>query len=176
MSGRSRNSVGSTSNTRGFTLLELMVVVSILAVITAMVTPVFGATFKGIRSENEVRNLVSYLEYAQQRAVTDSAEYRVYFAPQLGVYWMERAVVRDGLSVAFVMVDDVNVEEAKLPESIALAVPRARRYRKENVYYVGFYPNGMCDDALIVLRDVDDDSAFVIATAGSRIRWEKGAA
>jgi prepilin-type N-terminal cleavage/methylation domain-containing protein len=158
----------------GFTLLELMIVMSLLAIITAMVTPVFSGTFRALQAENETRNLAAFMEYAQMRSVTDAAEYRVFLVPEKSIYWLEKAVVRDGAAVDFVMVEESLVEETILAEVVEMAVPRARRFKGKKVYYISFYPNGMCDDALVALSNVEDDSVFIISTAGSRVRWTKG--
>ncbi|MFP6583851.1 MAG: prepilin-type N-terminal cleavage/methylation domain-containing protein [Candidatus Hydrogenedentota bacterium] len=155
----------------GFTLLELMIVMSLLAVITAMVTPVFRGTLMGIRAENEARNLAGLLEYAQARSITDAVEYRVYLAPTINTYWLERAVMREGRSVSFDFVEDMLIESTKLGDSLQLAKPRARRVGGESLYYVAFYPNGMCDEAVLGLRDLREDTVFVISTEGSKIRW-----
>lgn len=158
----------------GFTLLELMIVVSLLAVLTAMVTPVFSGTFRGIEAENEARNLVSFMEYAQNRAVTDAKEYRVFLVPEAGLYWMEKAEGRGGAAVEFVMVDEAEVDEVRLPELVQLVLPRARQYMGKQIHYVSFYPNGMCDDAMVAMQNVDDETVFVITTSGSHVRWMDG--
>ncbi len=160
----------------GFTLLELMIVMSLLAIITAMVTPVFGGTFRSVQAENETRDLVAFMEYAQMRSVTDAAEYRVFLVPEMSTYWLEKAVVRDGVSVDYVMAEDNLAEDTTLADLVEMAVPRARRFKGKKVYYVSFYPNGMCDDALIALKNIDDESVFIISTAGSQVRWVKGEA
>jgi prepilin-type N-terminal cleavage/methylation domain-containing protein len=158
----------------GFTLLELMIVMTILAVITATVTPVFSGTFNEFKAENETRDLVSFMEYAQNRAVTDVAEYRVFLVPAMSICWLERAIVRDGVSADFEVVKDDLIEERLLPDLVEMAVPQARRFQGKKVYYISFYPNGMCDDARVALKYVEDDSIFLISTEGSRIRWVKG--
>lgn len=147
---------------------------SLLAILTTMVTPVFSGTFRGIQAEDETRNLVSFMEYAQNRSVTDAAEYRVFLVPAANMYWLEKAVVRDGASIDYIMVEDNLAEEKTLPERVELAVPRARQFQGKQAYYISFYPNGMCDDALVAMKNIEDESVFVISTEGSHIRWDKG--
>ena len=155
----------------GFTLMELMIVMTLLAILTATVTPVFRGTLTGVKAENEARDLVAMLEYAQSRAITDAVEYRVYVAPTLNSYWLERAQMQNGRPVSFAVVTDTVVERVNLPVNAQLAEPRARREGKEMLYYVGFYPNGMCDEALLGITDLDDDTTFLISTEGSQVRW-----
>ena len=116
------------------------------------------------------------MEYAQLRSVTDAAEYRVFLVPEMSIYWLEKALVRDGVSVDYVVAEDNLAKETTLADLVDMAVPRARRFKGRKVYYVSFYPNGMCDDALIALKNVDDESVFIISTAGSQVRWVKGQA
>ena len=160
-----------TYSRSGFTLLELMVVMTLLAVLAAGVTPVFRGALSGVRAEDEARDLVAMLEYAQARAITDAVEYRVYVAPTLNSYWLERAEIRGGRAVNFTVVTDQVVKRTVLPPTAQLAEPRARREGKQLLYYVAFYPNGMCDEALLGISDLDDESTFLISTEGSQIRW-----
>lgn len=160
----------------GFTLLELMIVMVLLATLTAMVTPVFSGTLSGMRAENEARNLVGLLEYAQARAISDSVEYRVYIAPTANTYWLERAIMHEGRAVSFEFVEDKIVQATELGENVQLAEPRARRVGSDALYYVAFYANGMCDEALLGLTDLRDQTVFMISTEGSRVRWAEQAA
>ena len=102
-----------------------MVVMTLLAILAAAVTPVFRGALSGVRAEDKARDLVAMLEYAQARAITDAVEYRVYIAPTLNSYWLERAQMRRGRAVNFRPVNDAVVERINLPESTQLAEPRA---------------------------------------------------
>lgn len=162
-----------TYHNAGFTLMELMVVMTLLAIMTAAVTPVFRGTLTGVRAEDEARDLVAMLEYAQARAITDAVEYRVYLAPTLNSYWLERATMRNGRAISFSVVNDTVVQRINLPENAQLAQPRARRQGKDALYYIAFYPNGMCDEALLGISDLEDETVFLISTEGSQVRWNE---
>ena len=151
-----------------------MLVMTLLAILTAMVTPVFRGTLSTVRSENGVRDFVATLEYAQTRAITDAKEYRLYLSPTLNGYWLEHAVVRDGIAVDFETFTDALPFKATLPDSLHLSTPKARRDKKTRLFYVAFYPNGLCDENTFSLNDPDDDSRYVVSTSGTRVQWAKG--
>lgn len=164
-----------TYRSAGFTLMELMIVMTLLAIMTAAVTPVFRGTLTSVRAENEARDLVAMLEYAQARAITDAVEYRVYIAPTLNSYWLERAQMRNGRVTGFQTVTDQVVERTTLSTAAQLVEPRARRQGAEALYYVAFYPNGMSDEALLGIFDLEDETTFLISTEGSQVRWAEEA-
>jgi prepilin-type N-terminal cleavage/methylation domain-containing protein len=69
--GRARQSGG------GFTLMELIIVLTIIVIMSAAVVPVFGPSMAKLQRDHAVRDFVATLRYAQERAVTDTREYRL---------------------------------------------------------------------------------------------------
>jgi type II secretion system protein H len=70
---------------RGFTLLEVLVVVAIIAVLAAMVVPSLGGN-QGRDVQNAANRLVLLLNRAQQEAVLSSRTWRLVLEPGEGVY------------------------------------------------------------------------------------------
>lgn len=64
---------------RGFTLIELSVVMLVLAVAVAVVTPSIGRGLDALRARTEVSGFTTFLRYARQQAVTrrEAQEVRV---------------------------------------------------------------------------------------------------
>ena len=143
-------------------MLELMLVMTILALMTAMVSPVFSGTFSSLRSEDGVRTLVETMEFAQSRAVTDAHEYRLYLASKGGQYWVERIGEKE---------DTIDSVEDSLPDSLRFTKAKAQRDEKSKRYYIAFYPSGLCDRSSISLAD--QESRYLISTTGTRIKWSK---
>ena len=75
---------------RGFTLLELLVVVALIATISLSVMPVFISSMHGIQLRNARNDLIAAIRFAQEMAVRESVEYRVYFNSQEHSYRMVR--------------------------------------------------------------------------------------
>jgi type II secretion system protein H len=62
---------------RGYTLLELVVVLAVLAVAVAVVTPAIGRGTEGLRTRAEVASFAATLRHAREQAITTQRAYRV---------------------------------------------------------------------------------------------------
>ena len=95
----------STVASAGFTLLELMVVMTLLVIMSMTVTPVFRGSLSGVRADHAMRDLFAAMKNAQAAAITEAVEYRVYFAPEENSYWTEYLVPMDQGMREFVVLD-----------------------------------------------------------------------
>jgi prepilin-type N-terminal cleavage/methylation domain-containing protein len=64
---------------RGFSLIEILVVVSILGILSLMGVLVFNSNKSFFLLSGETRDLVGNIRYAQQLSVTEQIEYSIYF-------------------------------------------------------------------------------------------------
>jgi prepilin-type N-terminal cleavage/methylation domain-containing protein len=152
--------------TAGFTLMELIIVLTILAMMSAAVVPIFGGTFATVQSDHAVRDLVATIKYAQERAVTDMKEYRLYLDPATNAYFLLSVKNPDERTKQFEALSERQGETVVLPERLKLGKSKAKKDRSRNMAYVAFYPNGACDKAtLAVVRD--DGLGKHIETEGS---------
>jgi type II secretion system protein H len=71
---------------RGFTLLELVLVMVIACVLLAMIAPSFTNWSRGSQLRDAADNFVAITRYARDRAVTDRAICRLNIDPQAGTY------------------------------------------------------------------------------------------
>ena len=62
---------------RGFTLLELIVILAILGLATAVVTPAIGRGTEALRARAEVASFAATLRHARERAITQQRPHRV---------------------------------------------------------------------------------------------------
>jgi prepilin-type N-terminal cleavage/methylation domain-containing protein len=58
------------SRSGGYTLIEIVVVVAVLAVASAAVAPAVGRALDGVKVRTEVAGIASFLRWARQQAVT----------------------------------------------------------------------------------------------------------
>jgi hypothetical protein len=99
--------------------------------------------------------LVATLKYAQERAITDSEEYRVYLSPETNEYWLMRLAQRKNNKKAFEPLEERQGERVTLPDRLRLDRVKARKDREMKLYFISFYPNGACDRAAVKLERTD---------------------
>ena len=158
---------------QGFTFLELVVVVTLLAILTSMVVPMFSASMRAIQHRSSRNDFVSLVAFLQARSVAESREYRLYLRETKGEYWAARLEAMDGEDKVFKPVDDPYGQLQTLPPRVKFDVSKAPRDSREKANYIGFYPNGGCDRAVIVLSDINDrEKSFRLATSGALGRIE----
>src|SRR5947207_6133930 len=66
---------------RGFTLLELVVVMLILTVMLAMVAPSLSGFGRGRQAEQAAANILALSRWAREQAISDGRVYRLNFSP-----------------------------------------------------------------------------------------------
>jgi prepilin-type N-terminal cleavage/methylation domain-containing protein len=66
-------------NDRGVTLLEMAIVLVVLGIFLALAVPRFVKTLPGMKLKGDTHNVVSVLRLARMRALTERAQYGVYF-------------------------------------------------------------------------------------------------
>ena len=138
---------------RGFTLLELIVVLSILATISAAVVPIYGSSMQSLDIHNARRDFLAVLHFVQQRAVSESREYRLYINEDEGCYWaMYLAGVEDEEKV-FEYAPTEFGERIYFPEHLHISRINAEKDRKRKAHYVACYPNGACERIKITFED-----------------------
>src|SRR5512147_2833409 len=64
-------------NQRGFTLIELVVVMVLIAIGALLLVPNLGAWLPNFRLRSATRDIVSTMRAAQMKAVSHNAQYRV---------------------------------------------------------------------------------------------------
>ena len=67
---------------RGFTLLELIVTLAVLALAVAVVTPAIGRGADSLRARTDVAGFAAALRHARERAITTQRVHRVVIDPE----------------------------------------------------------------------------------------------
>lgn len=67
------------SNNRGITLVELMVIVTIIGIVSAMAFPDFTQAINSLRFKGAARDIVSTMRLARSNAISQKQPYGVYF-------------------------------------------------------------------------------------------------
>jgi type II secretion system protein H len=152
---------GARQSGGGFTLMELIIVLTIIVIMSAAVVPVFGSSMAKLERDHAVRDFVATLRYAQERAVTDTREYRLALDPELNQYWLLRCAGIVERKKTFELIDERQGKAMFLPERLSMKSVKARKEREERYYYISFYPNGACDRAEVTLQHTDERAVTV---------------
>jgi prepilin-type N-terminal cleavage/methylation domain-containing protein len=160
---------GRPRQTGGFTFLELVVVLAILAVITAAVIPVYGASIAAMKQRSFRGDLTATIYYLQELSIQQSRELRLYVDRREGSYWTERWVSGFGEDKVFEPLGDRNIgQEKSLPGALKITRIKARDDRGTGINFIAFYPNGSCDAATISFGERrGGKTTFRIETTGA---------
>jgi type II secretion system protein H len=138
----------------GFTLLELVLVMLVIAVAAAMVAPSLRGSVSGRRLGDAATQLVSLAQYARTQAVTQGRSYRLNVDVSARTYWLTSREydVFQNLTNDFGRVISV-------PDGVGI---ECDIQRQDDGTYVEFRPSGRTDPATIRLRD-DNNNVLVVA-------------
>ncbi len=120
----------------GFSLLELIAVLIVMAAATAIILPSFQGGLKNLELETSGRDLVTLMKYARSQAITQQKVFRVFLFPKEG----ERA------HYVFATAFGEQIKKQHLPEGISLSAEKGRFPVR-----IGFYPNGRSSGASFIL-------------------------
>jgi general secretion pathway protein H len=130
---------------RGYSLMELVMVLAVLAVAAAVVAPAVGRTADGVKVRAEVGAVAAFLRSAREQAITRQQALEVILDPEARVLLLRRAG-RD--------------EAAAVQASRALS-PLLRIEADPASPQVTFFPHGMSSGARFAI-DAPGPRAYVI--------------
>lgn len=151
-----------------FTLIELMVVIAIIGIVTAVIIPEMKGTFQDALLRSSSRELINIFDLTSSRAVSLNQLRRVRLDEKTGRYQVEKSVVENGRE-NFVPADDVpggkggldariSLEFHRPPENAAEGNPPSEASVAGNdgpasETVIAFYPDGTADAGEVLLRD-----------------------
>jgi type II secretion system protein H len=174
----------------GFTLVELMVVLVLIAIMTAMIIPEMKGTYQSALLRTTGRTLVATCNLAYSQSVTLNQPHHLRLDTRAGRFWIERPAQPDSGETGLVPVRDLPGAEGKLDPSILIEIRKSRdtmddglpaTFRDEEEpppqawgEFITFYPDGTAQPAEITLRDREGFGiALRINPITSRIRIAK---
>ena len=159
----------------GFSLMELIVVLTLITVIAAVVVPLYSSSMAQVQLRDARNSFVSLITHAQERAVAESLEYRVYIDDKEGAYWVMRLAGMDKDEKIFKPVSGEFGRKMFFPPYLRVERIKAHKDRERRAYYIACFPNGASDRATVSFRDERNHSrAFRVATQGARGRVDVG--
>ncbi len=156
---------GKLGNARGFTLLELIVVLVFIGLIAGLTTPFLMSTLDRAKHQAETRKINSALRFARSEAITSKAVFTFNGDTETKKYWLtakeaNRPVTAKTLAPGFTMAHITSEEETI----------------DNGIFAIKFYPRGNSSGGVIRVAKLSpekSDTAYEITidaiTGTSRI-------
>jgi general secretion pathway protein H len=151
--GRKKQTPHSTfrdPQSKGFTLIELAVVVAILGVMIALVAPMLGELGEA-NLKRSARHLTGMIRFLHEESQAKKSEYRLRFDIQDGRYWAESLKLISESAVEFQKTTSVIGGEGSLFGQTTFRDIKAGSHPEEP--YILFTPDGWVESTIIHLRD-----------------------
>jgi len=144
------------SPTRAFSLIELLMVVSIVAVLAAIAAPRYGAGIARYHADSGARRVAADLEHARSTARSESRKIKVVFTVGGSIYRL--GALADFLAAA--QVQEVDLE----PDPYASAFTSARFGGQPEIIFDGYgVPN---TSGKVVLKSGSESRTINVDAAG----------
>jgi prepilin-type N-terminal cleavage/methylation domain-containing protein len=126
-----------------FTLIELMVVLALISIMSAVIVGEMGGTFHDALLRSTGRRLMSVFSLASSRAIADNRMHQVRFDKATGRYAVETR--RHG---GFLPIEGVGGSQGAIDSHIVV-----RLHGEGSRNAISFYPDGTADEREVELRD-----------------------
>lgn len=126
-------------NRLGYTLIELILSVLIIAILVGITTPLFRRQFSDLELRNTCYNIAKLIGFAQQKAIGEARYFKVNFDFEGGRYWLTTSE------------DMEKFKRLKSKYGKIYSVPRNIKIEGRKRSSV-FYPNGSSEAIDIVVR------------------------
>lgn len=138
---------------RGFSLVELMVVVTVLLALTVMILPELGGALEGELLRAAGRELVAVMQLAQSQAVTSQRAHLLRIDTRDGRFWIE-APLGEGES-GFAPAHGLAGSAGEIDRRIRLQVRSAgeKAPAEDSSGTIHFRPDGTADAGEVLLED-----------------------
>ncbi len=166
-------------NTAAFTLIEVLLVVVIVMITTGIAVPAFVNSYRGVKMRTSVRGIVMASRYAHSVAVLNQMQTALFFDVEKGDYEIVALAGANALSQKERFLEgrgapaaaegeepQYSIEQRlsrELPDGIRIIAVESGQdaQQHEGIFWINFYPNGMCDEFSVTLADDRDRTVTV---------------
>ena len=168
---------------RGFTLIEIMVVVLVIAVLSALTLPSLSGSYQRAALQSAADDLAQTLRYARRVAVLRGQTLRLVVVPEdaehdgRSSYHLEIETTELDAEETFVRTEGGAVKPSVLPAELLIAVePRentgsdtASLDAGDGRFHLRFFPDGTADESLIHLTDGHANRQILVDGVNGRV-------
>jgi prepilin-type N-terminal cleavage/methylation domain-containing protein len=153
--------------TSGFTLIELVLVLAIIAIAVMMMAPMMSNFVRGRGAPNSAGQFVTLAHWARSQAVADGATYRLNMDVTAGTYWLTKD---NGQS--FASVDGTYGQVFSVADDVRMQTDAAK---VDKAQVITFDPSGRSDPAVVKFINArGGESDAVAETAADPFRVVDG--
>ena len=131
---------------RGFTLLELILVMIILCTVLAMAAPSLRGFFSSRRINDMAEQLAIHARYAKIQAISQSLNYRLNYDPVRRAFWVSS--VQSG---GYARIENDFGNDIFLPSDVQIFFENVPI--QSGLYFVEYDPQGFCRQCVIRFED-----------------------
>jgi len=132
---------------KGLTFIELILVISILSILTAISTPLFRRTFDNLQVRNLCLDISKLSKYVQERAIMEQVIHRIDFDVNNKEYWV--SIAKDPLNPEkFITLNNRLGRKRRFSTNILLECAKP---------YAVFYPDGRVDELTMYVAGADGE-------------------
>ncbi|MFH1742607.1 MAG: GspH/FimT family pseudopilin [bacterium] len=135
----------------GFTLVELIVVMGVLATVLALSAPRLSRFFHGRTIEEEARRVLALTRYARSEAISRSAPMELWIDIRLGEYGLAPQMGYE--------FEDMKLVEFKLADNLQFDIG-SQTTNKNGQVFILFLPDGAIDEEsllyLLIRQDMEE--------------------
>ena len=163
---------------RGFTLIELILVMAIMLVVLAVASPALSNFFRGRTLDSEARKILSMTRYGQERAVAEGIPVVFWMDVKRGIYGLRQEAgytEQDPKAVEYDLARDLKINVADMPPLTGqAAVNKQNRNNDANLPMLRFQPDGFIDETSpesIVIQE-NTGEAIWITKSRNQLNYE----
>ncbi len=162
---------------RAFTLIELIMVMTLLVVVISVAAPSLAGFFRGRALDSEARRLLSLTRQGQSRAASGGVPVVLWVDPMQHTYGLEEDssyTDKDTKAVEYTLDSNVSIEVGTAITPNRLLGGMASTGKRSALPQIRFQPDGGIDESsleTVRLRDREGTSVW-LALARSRLNYE----
>ena len=165
---------------RGFTLIELVLVLSLLAVVIAVEAPTLARFFRGRNLDVEAQRFLALTRYGQSRAIAEGVPMVLWMDAENRQYGLEIEATyaeEDRLALPFEVSADVAMEVDETALSAQSTLPRSTTELAGNLPVIRFTPDGFFSEEspqFVLFREAHegDSGQLWVGLSRNRLNYE----
>jgi type II secretion system protein H len=175
--GNKRIRSASPLRGRGFTLIELILVMALLTIVLSVGAPTLARFFRGRTLDSEARRFLSLTRYGQSRAVSEGVPMVLWIDAKQGFYGLKAEVgylEEDRKAVEFALNEDLLVEVERAEVRPLSSQWNRPTQRADSLPEIRFTPDGFISETspdAVLIRE-GEERAVWIAQSRNRLHYE----